>query len=484
MATISSLGIGTSGLNVADIVSQLVALEKKPLDNLKLKATATQTKITTMGQIKSLVDTLNTAVGKLTSVTGWNAVSASSSGDAVSASAVGGTQPTSFQFEVSNLAKSQSTSSASISPVGSLVGEGTLTLQLGTWSGGAFAGTFAPGSAAAVDISITATDTVASIASKINGANAGVTATVLNDGSGERLLLTGKNVGAASGFNLSVTDTDGNNTDASGLSRLVNGISVTREAEDAAAKINGISVTSTTNTFTNVVSGVTLTANKTNVGSPVTVTVSQDTSAMKSNIEAFVKAYNDVNSVLNEATKYDQSAEVGGLFQGDSTMVALQSALRTALQTVNTSGGSGAVYTTLSSVGVRITKPIIGSNSVEGGGALEIDSTVLTAALANSDTMKALFTSTDSNGAPGLAVKIKSVTTALLSSTGFFERKNDSLERELTSNQEQQDKVNARASAVEAQLTRRYTALDTQMSQLNSLSTYLEQQISQWNKSK
>ncbi|MGJ4748599.1 flagellar filament capping protein FliD, partial [Leptospira sp. SA-E8] len=254
-------------------------------------------------------------------VTGWNAVSASSSGDSVSATAVGGTQPTNFQFEVTNLAKSQSTSSASIS-TGTAVGEGTLTLQLGTWTGGAFAGTFAPGSAAAVDISISASDTVSSIASKINGANAGVTATVLNDGSGERLLLTGKGLGTASGFNLSVTDTDGNNTDASGLSRLVNGISVTREAEDAAAKINGISVTSTSNTFTNVVSGVTLTANKTNVGSPVTITVGQDTSAMKANIEAFVKAYNDVNSVLNEATKYDQSTEVGGLFQGDSTMVA------------------------------------------------------------------------------------------------------------------------------------------------------------------
>lgn len=485
MATISSLGIGTSGLDVANIVSQLVALEKKPLDTLKLKATATQTKITAVGQLKSLVDTLNTAVGKLTSVTGWNTVSATSSGDSVSATAVGGTQPTSFQFEVTNLAKSQSTASSSI-PTGNAVGAGTLTLQLGTWSGGApfGAGTFTAGSAAAVDITISASDKVADIASKINGANAGVTATVLNDGSGERLLLTGKGLGVASGFNLSVADGDGNDTDASGLSRLVNGITVTREAADATGKINGIDVTSTSNTFTDVVSGVTLTANKTNVGSPVTVTVGLDTSAMKANIEAFVKAYNDVNSVLNEATKYDQSTEVGGLFQGDSTMVALQSALRAALQTVNTSGGAGAAYTTLSSIGVRVAAPVIGSNSVTGGGVLEINSTVLTQALANPDAMKALFTSTDSNGAPGLGVKIKSVTTALLTTSGFFARKNDSLERELESNQDQQDRVNARASAVEAQLSRRYTALDTQMSSLNSLSTYLNQQIAQWNKSK
>jgi flagellar hook-associated protein 2 len=483
MATISSLGIGTSGLDVQSIVSQLVALEKKPLESLKLEAAATQTKITTVGQIKSLVDTLNTAVGKLTSVTGWNAVTASSSGDAVSASAVGGTQPTNFQFEVTNLAKSQSTASASI-PTGSTIGEGTLTLQLGTWTGGAFAGTFAPGSAAAVDISISATDTVSDVASKINGANAGVTATVLNDGTGERLLLTSKGLGAASGFNLSVTDTgDANNTDANGLSRLVNGISVTRQAEDAAAKINGIDVTSTSNTFTNVVSGVTLTASKTNVGSPVTITVSQDTSAMKANIEAFVKAYNDINGVLNEATKYDQSAGVGGLFQGDSTMISLQNALRTALQTVSTSGGAGAPYTTLSSIGIRVVAPTLGGSTVGNAGQLEIDSTTLTAALANSDAMKALFSSTEAGSGQGIAVKIKSVTSALLASDGFFTRKSDSLERELDGNQDQQERVNDKASRVEAQLTRKYSALDVQMASLNSLSTYISQQIAQWNKS-
>lgn len=150
---------------------------------------------------------------------------------------------------------------------------------------------------------------------------------------------------------------------------------------------------------------------------------------------------------------------------------------------MSTSGGPGASYTTLSSIGISVSAPVIGSSSVSGGGTLEINSTKLSAALANPDAMKALFSSTASGSGQGIAVKIKSVTTALLGNSGFFKRKDDALQRELDSNQDQQNNVNDKASRIEAQLNRKYSALDLQMTQLNSLSTYLSQQIAQWNKS-
>ncbi len=198
MATISSPGIG-SGLDVKSIVSQLVAIEKQPLDKLKLQAATVQTKISAFGQIKSMVSTLADAAGKLTSVTGWNAVSATSSNSAaVSATAIGGTLPTTFSVEVQGLAKAQATASASLLPVGGALGAGTLRLELGQWS--VSPASFTPGAGVPVDIDVTASDTVFDIASKINGANAGVTATVLSDASGERLLLRGKNTGEEAGF--------------------------------------------------------------------------------------------------------------------------------------------------------------------------------------------------------------------------------------------------------------------------------------------
>lgn len=453
MATISSPGIG-SNLDIKSIVSQLVALEKKPLDKLKLDAAATQTKISTFGQIKSLVSTLQTAVNKLTSVTGWNAVAASSSAsEYVSASAIGGTQSTSFNVEVQKLAQARATASQSLS-AGTALGEGTLTFTVGS---------------TAVNVEVDADDTMADVASKINGANAGVTATILKDATGERLLLRSKATGLDGAFALSVSDLDGDNADNAGLSRLIFGQTQTQAAFNAEATINGLPVTSSTNTFANVVSGVTLTVSKeTEAGKPVTITVSPDNSAVRANIEAFVKAYNDVNGVLNEATKYDAATGVGGLLQGDSTTLSLQSALRSAVQSMT----SGGAFSRLSDIGI----------SAQRGGNLEIDSSKLGKALESPNELKTLFSSTGAGSAEGIAVRLKGLTTALLATDGFFRRKDDSLQRALDSNASDQERLNAKVTRIEAQLNRKYSALDTQIASLNSLNNYLMQQISQWNK--
>lgn len=455
MATISSPGLG-SNLDVKSIVSQLVALEKKPLDTLKLQAATVQTKISAFGQIKSLVSTLSDTLDKLTSVTGWNAVNATSSNSsAVSVSAVGGTLPTTFNVEVSVLAKAKATASAAVLPVGGAVGAGTLT--------------FTPVSGTAVDVAVTATDTVSDVASKINGANAGVTATVLSDASGERLLLRSKSTGVSGGFTLSVADDDGNNADAAGLSRLVVGTTTTTAATDAAATVNGIPVTSSTNTFSTTVSGVTFNALQVTTA-PVEISISKSTTDIQKNIDAFVAAYNAINDVLNEATKYDAATKGAGLLQGDSTALALQNSLRSAIQSVTT---GSSVFTRLTDVGI----------TQQRGGNLAVDSTKLSAALANTDELKNMFRSTGGGAADGVAVKIKAVTTSLLSSSGFFQTKDASLKLSLSQNAKNQLQVNERVTKFEANLNARYSALDTKMASLNALNAYVSQQVTTWNKS-
>lgn len=475
MATMSSPGIG-SNLDVKSIVSQLVALEKKPLEKLQLAAATVQTKISVFGQVKSLVSSLNDAVGKLSSVTGWNAVSATTSDSAyVGVSAIGGTQPTSFNVQVQSLAKVQTSYTAPLLPVGGAIGAGTLRLEIGKWTGSPTPTLFTAGSGTPVDITISATDTVSDVASKINGANAGVTATVLNDASGERLLLRGNSTGVDAGFQLSVTsdvDNDPANgiglSDALGLSRLVNGRTIDQFSANAAATINGIPVTSTTNTFANKVSGVTFTAVK-ETTAPVTITIAKDTSAVQKNIEAFVKAYNDINGVLNEATKFDAATKTGGLLQGDATALSLQSALRAAGQSLST---GSSVYGRLSDVGISVLR----------GGNLEINSSKLSAAMEKMDELKTLFSNATAGNAEGIAVRFKGLTKTLLASDGFFQSKDATLKRSLESNAKDQVRVNEKASRVEAALNRRYSALDVQLTSLNSLNSYLTQQITQWNK--
>lgn len=475
MATISSPGVGTNGLDVKNIISQLVALEKKPLDTLKVQAATVNTKISAFGQIKSLVSTLSDAAGKLTSLTGWNGVSTTSSDPKfVSATAIGGTLPTTFSVEVQSLAKAQATASAALLPVGGALGAGTLRLELGQWS--VAPASFTPSSGQPVEISISASDKLSDVASKINGSGAGVTASILSDASGERLLLRSKSTGEESGFRLSVlegADTDpqsAGNTDATGLSRLVAGATVTQAAANAKATVNGIAVSSGTNTFASTISGVTFKAEQVTTAA-IDITVGKDESVIQSNIDGFVKAYNAINQLLQDATKYDAKTNAAGLLQGDSTTVALQNSLRNAIQSVTTGGGA---FKRLADVGI----------TQQRGGDLAVDSAKLSKALAsNPDDVKGLFRNTGGGAADGIAVQLKALTANLLSNDGFFKSKDDTLQLSLKRNSQDQARVNDKVNAFEKRITQRYNALDTQLSSLNGLNAYISQQVSAWNKS-
>ncbi len=470
MATISSPGVGTNGLDVKSIISQLVALEKRPVESLKLQAATVNTKISAFGQIKSLVSALADAAGRLTSVTGWNGVTTSSSDSKfVSATAIGGTQPTSFSVEVQSLAKAQSTASAPVLPVGSAVGAGTLKLAQGAWSGGVFT----PKAGLPLEIVVSANDSISDIASKINGADASVTATVLTDASGERLLLRSKSTGELSGFNLTAVEggAPAGDTDMTGLSRLttING-AMTQSATDAKATVNGIAVSSATNSFDATISGVTFKAEQITVA-PIEISVSKDNTAVQTKVDDFVKAYNAINQLLQDATKFDPGTKSAGLLQGDSTAIGLQNSLRKALQSVTTGGGA---FQRLADIGIV----------QERGGDLSVNSAKLSKALNdNPNDVKNLFRNTGGGAADGIAVKIKALATNLLSNDGFFKSKDDTLQLSLKRNVKDQQRANERVDAFEKRITRQYNALDKQMSSLNGLNAYIAQQVTAWNKS-
>lgn len=469
MATISSPGIG-SGLDVKSIVSQLVAIERQPLTSLQVQAATVQTRISVFGQIKSLVSTLSDAASRLASLTTFNAVKANSSkSETVSATAIGGTAANSFSVKVDNLAKAQATASGALLPVGGALGAGTLRLQLGQWS--IVPASFTPqASGGQVDIEVSAGDTVSDLASKINGAGAGVTATVLNDVSGERLLLRSNATGVAAGFELSVvSDADGNPADALGLSRVVNGASI-QYGEDAQLRINNIVVSSSTNKFENVVSGVTLTANAVSTDA-AEITVAKDKSALTAALNDFVAAYNAVNEAINEQTKYDPASKVGGLLQGDATAIGLQNALRGILQ----SSTSGSTYQRLNDIGI----------TQQLGGNLVIDGAKLDAAVNNGDELKNLLRI--DNGNPltnGVASKFSVFAKGLLATDGMFSSKDASLKRSLDLNAKDQTRLTEKVARIEAQLNRRYSALDVQLNSLNALNAFVTQQVTLWNQTK
>ena len=292
---------------------------------------------------------------------------------------------------------------------------------------------------------------------------------MLNDASGQRLLLRSRSTGEAAGFEMSIqADGDGNTSDAAGLSRLVAGSSV-QYAADAKIKVNDIAVSSGTNTFAGVVSGVTLTAIAATT-TDVDISVEPNQAVLKEAVNSFVAAFNVINQTLNDLTKYDPATKSAGLLQGDSTAIGLQNALRGVLQSTTT----GSAYKRLADIG--ITQQLGGDLAVAGG--------KLDAALANGDEVKKLFKADNGNLLTnGVALKFKNFSAGLLATDGFFSTKDASLKRSLDLNTREQAQVNAKAARVETNLYRRYNALDVQLNSLSSLNSYITQQVAQWNKS-
>ena len=472
---VSSIGIG-SGLDVNTIVSQMVALEKRPLNLLQSQASSIQTRLSTYSQIKSLMSTLGDAAAKLTRDGSWNGMSiASSNSDAVSATVTGIASATSLGISVQQLARAQSVASSAVAK-DAPIGGGTLSIQLGSWKTVSGSTQFTPGADAAVkSVTVDATDSLTTIAAKINDSGSGVTAAVMRDASGERLLLRSAKTGEEQGFRVQVAEASSGpglsalSFDPQGAAGVGMAANAVQYGQNAQAKLNGIGISSATNTFAETVAGLSITVSKV-TADDVSLQVTPDTNAMKKNIQDFVAAYNAVNDLLSNSTKYDSETKVAGVLQGDSTAVGLQGALR--MLTMGSANSAGA-FQRLSDVGI----------SMERGGKLTVDAAKLDKAIKDPASLKALFaTPADTGQGGGIGVQFKSFASGLLSLDGLMNNKTDALNAAVKRNTGEQDKVNDRAAQVEKRLRAQYTALDTKMASLTSLGGYINQQVASWNK--
>ena len=472
MATVSSAGIG-SGLDVNSIITQLMAIERQPLTKLQTKATTIQSTVSEYGKIKSDISTLNDLATKLASQTTWAQTTANSSSTAVSA-ATNGSAVGTYSVEVQSLASVQTLATGVVASSTALAGAGNLHVELGTWGAGQTTFTASP-TTPAVDITVSATDTLADVRDKVNAAGAGVTALIMTDANGSRLLLRSNATGAANGFRTTVTDADGVNNDASGLSRLAfdpsAGVSVMTQnqvAANAAATVNGLAVSSTSNTLSSIVDGLTLNLSALTTG-PVTVNVVADTAALKKTVTDFAAAYTAVNTLIATDTKYNPTTKTGGILQGDSSASGLQRTLRTLI------GGASSASSTfghLSDLGLQL----------QGDGSLTVNSTKLDSALGNLAEAKKAFA--NSNPADptqdGFAKRFRVTTDSMLGIDGVLTTRTDGLGQQLQRNETDQGNLQTRLDATEARLRAQYTALDATMARLTSQSAYVTQQIAAW----
>ncbi len=442
---------GSGSIDVASIVSQLMTIESRPLVKLQQQENQAQSRLSAFGRVQSGLDALKSSLDKLRTSSAFSAAQATISGDAATAS-VNGTAPLGrYAIAVTQLARAQSSASDALADSSAAVGAGSLTLKkpdgtvLGTV---AFGGTGQPA-------------TLGELRGAINDLAIGVRASIVNDSQGARLVLTAKDTGAANAFSVEL---------AGGAAELAALATPKQTAQDAVFNVNGIDLTSASNTVTGAIEGVTLNLIKAPpAGSaPGTTTnaeviVGQDAASITGAVRDFVKAFNDLDKLHDELTRYDPNTRTRAILSGDSSMRSLQDSLRTlALGTRTAAAGE---LTRLADVGIEF----------QQDGTLKLDEAKFGQVLAaDADKVTRLFTTTSSTAAEqGFAVRLGDVVKSFTDADGLIYSRQEGLRASIRALDARQIEMQSRLDRIQERLQREYSKLDALVSAREAQSTAL-----------
>ncbi|TKB58226.1 flagellar filament capping protein FliD [Ferrimonas aestuarii] len=436
---LTAVGLG-SGLDINNIVKVLVDAEKAPKEaSFNLREANVQSEISAIGSLKSALTTFQDSLEKLkdpdefakktVSRNQTEYLSATADKDAVNGS---------YNVTVEQLAENQKIGSAGVSDVTAGIGTGKMSLDVN-------------GESFSVDIE--ASDSMQDIMRKINDSedNVGITATIVTDDTGSRLVMSSDKTGTEN----TITAT------ATGDQAILDTFGATTElqpAKDAIVYIDGLKVTSADNTVDGAIQGVSLDLRKADLNETTKITIEDNTSDVKENIEAFVEAYNEMMTTVDSLGAYDAETKAAGPLQGDSLPRSIQSQMRGALgQLFDTSDGGKS----LSMFGV----------STDRYGKLQVDSDKLDDALKNQAIeVGELFSAEDT----GLAFKLDGIVESYVQSGGIFEGRDDSLQGQLDRIKDDRLQLATRMTAYENRLYKQFNAMDLAVSQLNAQSADLQ----------
>ncbi len=317
-----SVNLISSVLDVQGIVDNLIYVESAPVRRMQSQSTSLQNKVSAFQSLNTKLSTLLNTVNDILysgNVVPFRAVytfserlansifsrgSVESSDESIiSATAANVTSTGSYSITVSSLAQAKSMASGNFADTSTThTGTGILTI--------------ATGENDPVEVNIdSSNNTLIGVCSAINAANAGVTASVINDGSGSpyRLLITANASGTANSF--TVTD------NLSGGQALT--FTETQAAADAQFVVNGVGITKSSNTISDVISGITFTL-KAPTSTAVTLNIGKATDSIVDALKDFVSAYNSINAFITNQFTYNSTTEQAGPLAGDSTLRRIQ----------------------------------------------------------------------------------------------------------------------------------------------------------------
>jgi flagellar hook-associated protein 2 len=450
MPTITSSGAG-SGLNVASLVSQLVAAERSTFDT---RYTKIDVKLTTefsaLSQLKGSMAAFQTALAGLKDAAAFNQrKTAVASEEYFTATATSAASAGSYGVEVQQLAKAaQLGSSAFVGGPESVVGAGTLNLAMGSRS---------------FDVTLVDSNTtLAGLRDAINAAstNVGVRATIIRDQAGAHLVLTGAVTGQANA--LRITPTGGLSQFAHTPPSITNNFTQLSPAQDAIVRVSGFEIHDADNTIADAIDGVALTLKKSAPGTTTNLAVETDAAGIRGRVDAFVNAYNALAGQIAKLQSYNAETKAAGPLLGDAMLRNIESQLRRMIS--EPVAGVNGVYTTLASLGI--------TSSTKG--TLSVDQTKYDAALAAAPTaLSQVFASPQ-----GLATRIDGFLKSKLATEGEIAVRDAGITSRRKDLTRQREALDARMVVVQARYSKQFNALDSLLANMQSQSSYLAQQLS------
>lgn len=451
--SISTLGAG-SNIDLQGVIDKLKAADQIPITNIKAQQLQYKDQLAVFESVNTKLLAVKSKALDLSLSTTFSArLITSSQPSVLTATAGSGASAGISTVTVGRLAKQNSWQSSGVATAATVVGSTT----------GSFAYTV-KGTQSSVAVSATTTLQQLSDAINNDANNPGVTATVMDDGTGTatafHLVLVSKETGDANAVTIGTNNTTLTFTEIQAKGVL-----------DAQVTINGITYNRATNTISDIIAGVTLNLVATGASS---LTITSDTASVKAKILAMVEAYNAAAKEIADNSRYDEKTGVAGSLSGVSTFRTMTSQLK---QTLLTSiGGLGGAYDNLTDIGL----------SFDRDGTASMDETVLTTALENNlEDVQLLLVGDTATGIDGVATllneQLRDITKPI---SGVIANEKDRVDQTIQRLDDQIESMTIRLNNKYDLLTKQFVQLDTLMSNIQKQGDFLTAQIASLTASK
>lgn len=465
VSSISNLVSGQSGVNSAQLVADLVAATREPREaTIQQKQQLNSARISALASASSSLNTFSEALSTLLDGRRFAGNLVSSDGGVATASFIDGQTPKGLPvtMDVKQLASEQRLISRNFAAATDAVGTGTMVLAT---SSGSF------------DIVVGAgNDSLIGLRDAINDAKSGVTARIVTDNRGTRLVMDGQQ-GANEAFSLTAPATPLLGTPST-LNNFAyppgtdGGMDLVSAATDSIVVVNGVELVNSSNQLENAVEGVRLNLLAAKPGEPITISSDKPVATTRDLVNEFIDAFNTLKRGLNTATAAGTDSSSSGPLAGDRSIRDMAQRLGKMSSAILSSDGP---FRTLADIGVRTARD----------GTLELDSITFDRAMAlNPEAVAQMLDPIEADaahrGLAGTLAEVKTVLQDKNSPLTLAKSRFDAVNKQLA---ELRTKLNDDIGRYQANLQQTFANMDRQLAVLNQTQKYIEQQVSIWNNS-